>query len=346
MGLVLLLCIFLGAVTLWYGRYPDQPGPSRAAAVTVEIAPGSGLAGIKKRLVAAGVIPDDIRFILLAKQLGLARLLKAGEYAFPPGATPREVLRALAEGRVVLHAITLAEGLTIHQAAEVIQTGGWGGREEFLGVLADPGVIKGFGLTGVTLEGYLFPDTYFFAKGTPLRTMVTTMVKRMQRVLAEEEGRATLPAGVQAQPPGADGEVSPRLSRHQVLTLASIIEKETALAAERPLVAKVFLNRLRTGMRLQADPTVIYGLAKFGEPLTKADLSTPNPYNTYSQPGLPHGPICSPGRTAIVAVYHPAPLDYYYFVAQNDGSHYFSRTLDEHNRAVARYRKKRLSNGE
>jgi UPF0755 protein len=328
-----LLVVIVCGVAWWLWRYPDQPGPARTAAVTVEIPPGSGLAGIKRHLTAAGVIPDDFRFVLLAKWLGVARSLQAGEYAFPPGATPRAVLLALAEGRTVLHAITLAEGLTIHQAAEVIQAGGWGGREEFMGLVTDPELINGFGLSGATLEGYLFPDTYFFAKGTALRPMVTAMVKRMQRVLAEEEG-----AGVGAGPS--------RLSRYQALILASIIEKETALATERPLVAKVFLNRLRTGMKLQADPTVIYGLAKFGEPLTKADLATPNPYNTYAQPGLPRGPICSPGRTAIAAVFRPAPLDYYYFVAQNDGSHYFSRTLAEHNQAVARYRKKRLSNRE
>lgn len=342
MALALLVAAVLGGVTLWYGRYPDQPGPSRAAEIQVEIAPGSGLTGIKARLVAAGAIRDDLRFILLARQLGVARQLKAGEYSFPPGVTPREVLRILAEGKTVLHAITVAEGLTIYQVADVVQAGGWGEREEFLRLLADPVLINGFGLTGKTLEGYLFPDTYFFAKDTSLRAMVTAMVQRMQQVLAEEEA-----AGDQArvQPP-AGREASPRLDRHQVLILASIIEKETALAAERPLVAAVFLNRLRTGMRLQADPTVIYGLAKFGSPLSKADLATPNPYNTYTQSGLPQGPICSPGRTAIAAVYHPAPLDYYYFVAQDDGSHYFSRTLTEHNRAVARYRKKRLSNRE
>jgi UPF0755 protein len=188
-----------------------------------------------------------------------------------------------------------------------------------LALVADPLFIRSFGLQGSTLEGYLFPDTYFFAKGTGLRTIVTTMVQRLMQVLAEERGKRVSSSEVP----------STLLNQHEILTLASIIEKETALTAERPLVAKVFFNRLRLGMKLQADPTVIYGLVKFGQPLTKADLSTPTPYNTYAKTGLPVGPICNPGRTAIAAVLQPAAEDY------------FSKTLSEHNQAVARYRQKR-----
>lgn len=331
------LLLFLIGLAGWFWRYPDQSGPARSAVATVEIPSGIGLAGIKARLVGAGVIRDDPRFILLAKQMGVAKGLQAGEYAFAPGVTARAVLRDLAEGKTVLHGITLAEGLNLYQAADLIQTGGWGSREEFLRLVSDPGLIQGFGLEGATLEGYLFPETYFFEKGTGLRTMITAMVRRM--VLVVEQEGAT---GGKEEAKG-DG---PRLTRHQLLTLASIIEKETALAEERPLVAKVFLNRLRTGMKLQADPTVSYGLSKFDSPLTRDDLLSPTPYNTYVNPGLPRGPICNPGRTAIAAVLHPAELDYYYFVSQNDGSHYFSKTLAEHNQAVARYRKKRLSNRE
>jgi len=334
---VLTLLVMLAGGALWYWGYPDRPGPERAAVATIDIPARTGFYGIKEQLVQAGVIKDDIRFALLAKQMGVARSLKAGEYAFSPRVTPREVLRDLAAGKVVQHAITLAEGLTIYQVADLMQAGNWGGREEFLRLVADAEVLKGFGLQAENLEGYLFPDTYFFAKGTSMRAMVTVMVKRMLSVLEQEE----------AQPP-ADGTESNTLplTRHQVLILASIVEKESALPTERPLVAKVFLNRLRTGMKLQADPTVIYGLMKFGSPLTKSDLATANPYNTYVNFGLPHGPICTPGRTALAAVFRPAALDYYYFVSQNDGSHYFSKTLAEHNQAVDRYRKKRAANGE
>jgi UPF0755 protein len=354
----LALWLALGVVSVllgggvWFWRYPDQPGPARIAVATVEIPAGTGVVGIKNILARGGVITDDPRFIALAKLMGASKRLKAGEYAFQPGLSPRAVLKYLAAGKTVLHAITLPEGITLFQAADIINAGGWGTREAFLQLATDPGFIGSLGLRTASLEGYLFPDTYFFEKGTGLRAIITTMAKRMTEVLNEEGVPRPQEGSPAAASPGAgtalaeDRGTGPGMSRHEVLILASIIEKETALASERPLVAKVFLTRLRTGMKLQADPTVIYGLAKFGSPLTKDDLDTPNPYNTYVNRGLPVGPICNPGRTSIAAVVKPAPDDYSYFVSQNDGSHYFSKTLAEHNQAVARYRKKRLSNRE
>jgi len=326
------LCLFIGGA-VWFWLYPDQPGPVRTVSVTVEIPAGAGLLGIKKILAQAGVIHDDFRFFLWAKLLA-GRRLKAGEYAFAPGMSPRAVISLLASGKTVPHAITVVEGFNLYQTAEVIQAGGWGRQEEFWQLVTDPGFINSFGLQAATLEGYLFPDTYFFEKGTGLRVIVTAMVKRMVQVLDEERAKK----GQRGS--GSEAE-KPALIPYEVLILASIIEKETALAAERPLVAKVFLNRLRLGMKLQTDPTVIYGLAKFGAPLTKDDLDTSTPFNTYANRGLPVGPICNPGRTAIAAALNPAADDYTYFVSQNDGSHYFSKSLSEHNQAVARYRKKR-----
>lgn len=336
-----LLCFALGLFALmagsaiWFWLYPDQPGPAaRTVAVTVEIPSGTGLLGIKKILLQAGVIKDDIRFVPLVKWMGAARRLKAGEYAFAPGLSPRAVILELVFGKTVRHAITLPEGFTLYQAAEVIAAGGWGRGEDFLRLTADLGFIGSFGLQAATLEGYLFPDTYFFEKGTGLRAIISTMVQRMLRVIDEERAKAA-PGAVSSAPEKV------ALSPYEVIILASIVEKETALATERPVVAKVFLNRLRLGMKLQTDPTVIYGLAKFGVPLTKDDLNTPSPYNTYAIAGLPVGPICNPGQAAIAAVLNPAAVDYTYFVSQNDGGHYFSKTLQEHNQAVARYRKKR-----
>lgn len=344
--LALGLACLLGGLAVWLWLYPDQPGPARGETVTVEIPPGTGLVGIKEILARAGVIRDDFRFLLLAKRLGASRRLKAGEYAFPPGLSARAVLLELASGKTVQHAITLPEGSNLLQAADIIQAGGWGSRDEVLRLAAAPDFINGLGVQSASLEGYLFPDTYFFEKRTGLRPIVAAMVKRMTQVLAEEEAKRQGAApGAPSTPDGPPSQAeAPTLSRHEALILASIIEKETALTAERPLVAKVFLNRLRTGMKLQADPTVIYGLAKFDAPLTRDDLDTPTPYNTYTNRGLPAGPICNPGRTAISAALNPALEDYYYFVSQNDGTHYFSKTLPEHNQAVARYRKKRLSN--
>lgn len=350
-AIALMALLFAVAGLLWWWSYPDKPGPPRAETVIVDIPKGTGVAGIAHVLTGAGVVEDDIRFVLLVKVLGASRRLKAGEYAFAPGMTPRAVLDLLTSGKVVQHAITLPEGLTVAQVAEVISDGGWGSREDFLRLAADPGILARSGVEQITAEGYLFPDTYFFAKGTSLQTIITAMLRRMDLVLAEEGvGREIIRIALPVSSP-APGEpaVAPSsllFSRHEVLTLASIIEKETALPDERPLVARVFLNRLRVGMKLQADPTVVYGLAKFGSPLTKGDLKTPNPYNTYVNRGLPIGPICNPSRTAIAAVVRPSPEDYYYFVANGDGTHYFAKTLADHNRAVSRYRKKRLSNRE
>lgn len=350
-GVATCVAVVLLAAGVWFWLYPDQPGPDRTEAVVAEIPVGTGLLGIKTILVRAGVIKDDPRFVILAKLTGAARRLKAGEYSFAPGLSPRAVLQELAAGKTIPRPITVPEGSNIYQAADIIKAGGWGSREGFLQLVADPAFISSFGLQAANLEGYLFPDTYFFEKGTGLRTIATVMVKRMAQVLDEESvtgrgrgEREAATAGRGAAPP-LQAQL-PALSRYEVLVLASIVEKETALAVERPLVAKVFLNRLRLGMKLQADPTVIYGLAKFGVSLTKDDLEAPTPYNTYTNRGLPRGPICNPGRTAIAAVLNPAPDDYCYFVSQNDGSHYFSKTLNEHNQAVSRYRKKKVSNRE
>jgi len=346
-GLVVGLAAILVGLSIWFWLYPDQPGPLRAEAVIVEIPAGSGLLAIKNILAQAGVIRDDFRFVLLAKRMGAARRLKAGEYSLAPGLSPRAVLLELAAGRTIPRAITLPEGINLYQAADIIKAGGWGSREAFLELVAEPGFVSSFGVPAANLEGYLFPDTYFFVKGTGLRTVATAMVRRMAQVLDEESAKGQVAGGTPVVPAEAGGTeakaVESVLNRHQVLILASVIEKETALAVERPLVAKVFLNRLRQGMKLQADPTVIYGLAKFGAPLTRVDLETPTPYNTYTNRGLPIGPICNPGRTAIAAVLRPAPDDYSYFVSQNDGSHYFSKTLEEHNQAVSRYRKKKAA---
>lgn len=337
LGCVLGLLFLCAGAVVWFWQYTLQPGPStRTVATTVEIPVGTGLLGITKILVQAGVIQEDFRFLLLAKLMGAARQLKAGEYAFAPGLSPRAVIMELRSGKTIPRTITLPEGYNLYQAAEAITAGGWGGREEFQQLVADPAFIASFGLSAATLEGYLFPDTYFFEKGTGLRSIVTAMVRRMRRVLDEEIAK-------QGQAGIGSGREKKVFSPHEVLILASIVEKETALPAERPLVAKVFLNRLQVGMKLQTDPTVIYGLAKFGAPLTRSDLDTPTPYNTYAIQGLPVGPICNPGRSAIAAVLNPAADDYTYFVSQNDGSHYFSKTLNEHNQAVARYRKKRGS---
>ncbi|NOX25902.1 MAG: endolytic transglycosylase MltG, partial [Deltaproteobacteria bacterium] len=249
----------------------------------------------------------------------------------------------------------IAEGLNLTQTAQVIAQAGLADVKTVAALVRDPGFINEFGLHAKTLEGYLFPDTYFFKRGANIRAMLAMMVRRTGRVFAEECRRQTH-AGLDIDcgllgpqqhfvnyptipsPAGRHKRLL-RLSAGQALILASMVEKETGNVVERPVIAQVFLSRLRRHMRLQSDPTVMYGLQKFDRPLSRRDLKTPSPYNTYTLPALPAGPICSPGRAAIAAVMQPAGTNYYYFVAQGNGRHIFSQTLAAHNRAVRKYRR-------
>lgn len=323
------LLLLPAALLLWLSGYAYAPGPSTGKTeVTVLIPADSGFAAIERQLAAAGVIRGDRRFYLLARLMGVARSLRPGEYRFAGRPTPYRVLRDLYRGSRVRHPVTIPEGSSLTQIGAILARDGWATEQEFRAAIADPAFLRELGLPQSSLEGYLFPDTYFCERGVfNLRHTLAAMVAQTRRVMAATGAAAGLPAY--------------GLDAHQVLTLASIVEKETGLAAERPLIARVFLNRLRAGMRLQTDPTVIYGIKGFNGNLTRLDLQTPSPYNTYLIPGLPPGPIASPGRAAIQAVLAPAPGDYYYFVSKNDGSHYFSKSLAEHNRAVARFQKVR-----
>lgn len=317
---------------LWLSNYAYGPGPvTTTPEVTVIIPAESAFPAIEKRLSEAGVIRPDRRFYFLAKLMGVGKSLRAGEYRFSDRPTPHQVLRQLYRGSQIRHPLTIPEGANLKQIGAILSKEGWTTEKEFRATIADPKIFAELGLKYPSLEGYLFPETYFLERGVfNLRAFLATMVAQTRKVLAATGAAAGLPAY--------------GLNAHQVLTLASIVEKETGLAAERPLIAGVFLNRLRAGMKLQTDPTVIYGLKAFNGNLTKLDLLTPTPYNTYLIPGLPPGPIASPGQAAIQAVMAPAAVgDYYYFVSKNDGSHYFSKSLPEHNRAVSRFQKNRLS---
>ncbi len=313
---VVLVVLALGALGAWWAldRWMHTAGP--AAEKTVVVLPrGTGLAGIAARLGEAGVVDRPWLLQLAARLRERDRRLQAGEYAFPPGATPDQVLARLESGEVVLHPVTLAEGLTV---AEMFQ------------LLAGNEVLDGE-LPPVPPEGTLLPETFLVPRGQTRAKLVEQMRAGMQAALAQAwEGRA----------PGL-----PLRTAEEMLALASIIEKETALPAEYPLVAAVFLNRLRKGMPLQTDPTVIYALTDgkgpLGRALTRADLDTADPYNTYRNPGLPPGPIANPGRGALEAAGRPAEVDYLYFVADGTGGHAFATTLAEHNRNVARWRRSR-----
>lgn len=322
----LLLLIILAAAG-WFAHYVFTPSPG-SGEVIVDIPKGTGSSQIMALLAEKGLIRDDTRFLALLRLLReLERKnppkLRAGEFSVPLGLTPLQVIRFLHTAKPVQHRVTVPEGLTMVQIAEIFAKEDWANKDVFLQLCHDKQFIHDLGLEATSLEGYLFPETYSLVRGeTDARTIISTMVRRFFAVWKE-----------------LGATESKGLNRHQLLILASIVEKETGAASERKSIAGVFYNRLRTGMRLQSDPTTIYGIKDFNGNLTKADLLAATPYNTYAISGLPFGPICNPGQAALEAVLHPAEVPYLYFVSKNDGSHQFSSTLEEHNRAVRQYQK-------
>lgn len=314
-GLVLMLAV-AGSGLLLFHQF-EQPGPLEAAR-TVVIPKGDGRIEIAERLEREGIISS--RWVFLASHLAQSWMgskpgveLKAGEYEIKKAASMREVLDVLGEGRAVLYKLTIAEGLTSKQIVERIRA-----ESSLTGEIAE-----------IPAEGTLLPDTYKFSKGMDRRELLTRMQLEQRRVLENAW------AGRQKDLPIATVE--------QAIVLASIVEKETGRADERDKVASVFVNRLRKGMRLQSDPTIIYGLAPgeagLGRPLTRADIDSKSAYNTYQIDGLPPGPICNPGRASIEATLKPATTADLYFVADGSGGHAFSETLKDHNAAVANWRK-------
>lgn len=323
LGIVSLLILAL-VCGVWLADYIRTPSPV-ATETLVYIPKGAGVEHIKTLLARQELIRDDIRFLILARLTGRAGKLKAGEYLIPPRLRPLEILRLLEKGAVVSHRVTIPEGKTIDQTAELFARDRWIDPERFSELARNPQFIQSLGLDVESLEGYLFPDTYSLVRGQgSTESVITMMVNRFQQVWKE------VTQGLPPDLPAADA-----------LTLASIVEKETASAAERPLIAGVFLNRLKRGMRLQSDPTVIFGIRNFSGNLTRKDLLEDTPYNTYRIEGLPPGPICSPGKASIEAVLHPVESQYLYFVSRNDGTHQFSRTLRDHNRAVRKFQKRK-----
>jgi UPF0755 protein len=252
-------------------------------------------------------------------------VLKAGEMALDPSQTVWRIIDSLAKGSYKLYPFTVPEGRNIYDIAQMVEAQGFGPAAEFLSLCRDKSFIRSLGLNVDSLEGYLFPETYNFPKSTPLKTIIKAMTATFLKVWEKLEPQARERA----------------LTSHEVVTLASIVEKETGLARERSLIAGVFLNRLARGMKLQTDPTVIYGLLpNFNGNLTSKDLATPTPYNTYVIAGLPPGPIANPGEESLQAVIRADVMQpYLYFVSKNDGSHYFSKTLEEHNRMVNKYQR-------
>jgi UPF0755 protein len=299
-----------------------QNPSGQAEPQTLVIEKGMPFSKTIETLHGKGVIDHPGFFKIYVMMMQAAPKVRAGEYTFPPGLTPAEVLDLLMKGDFATRRITIPEGWSLKEIAKVLAAQGLVNEQAFLAKATDASFVRSLNLPVATLEGYLYPDTYEIYKPKDEGEVLKKLVGRFQEVWDRDFASQAAARGV---------------TREEVVTLASIVEKETADKAERPLIASVFINRLRINMPLATDPTVIYGIPNFNGNLTKADLNRPGPYNTYQNIGLPPTPIANPGADAIRAVLNPAGTDYLYFVSKNDGTHYFSRTEAEHSEAVRKY---------
>lgn len=326
-GKGVVITLFLGgllsvAAIFWLLHYNSVVPSNEDPEIVVLIPPGSSFEQTAAILAGAGLVQKDIRFSILARLHGLAGKVRAGEFSLVTGKPPMETLDALTKAEPLQHPVTIVEGWRARDIARRFAERGFCEAEKFMELVHDTAFMASLGLDGrASLEGYLYPDTYHLTRipAFDAEKIIKMMVGRFFQVWKSlDSGEAEL---------------------HETVILASIVEKETGVAEERPRIASVFANRLRKGMRLQSDPTVIYTIDDFSGTITKSDLQRKTLYNTYVIRGLPPGPICSPGRAALDAVLNPADEPYLYFVSKNDGTHHFSTTLREHNRAVRKYQR-------
>jgi len=328
---ILLILIFLSIVVaggylniVTYAQKPPDTAPVEQA---VDVQSGLGFKALSTLLYQKGMILHPVKFRLFARIKGYDKRIKAGEYMLSSAMTPKKILETMVDGKVYLHRLTIPEGYNLTQVAQAVETAGLASEADFLKATIDPDLLNVNGIDAQTFEGYLFPDTYYFPRGVTSENIITTMVKRFWSVFNPEWKEQTKTLG---------------MTIHQVITLASIIEKETAVAAERPIISSVFHNRLKRNMRLESDPTVIYGIGDYNGNITRKDLESPTRYNTYTMKGLPPGPISNAGIKAIEAALYPADTKFLYFVSRNDRTHHFSTNFRDHNRAVRKYQLGRM----
>ena len=327
--LLILVLVTAAGLVAWVSLEASRPYKGYSGTEQfVDIPVGAGLSSIGRRLVQSGVVRHEIVFRVEVARSGAGRRLQAGEYRFDSPVTVAEVVAKLARGDVYLRPITFREGLTIREMAEVYEQRGFGTAAEFRAATKAAHLVRALDQDARDLEGYLFPDTYALPRRATAEQLVARMIGELEKVLTPELRQRAAARG---------------LSVRELVTLASIVEKETGKAEERPLVAAVYTNRLKIHMPLQCDPTVLFALEKAGNfsgNIRRDDLQIDSPYNTYRYPGLPPGPIAAPGRASLEAAASPASVPYFYFVSRNDGSHVFSTTLAEHNRNVYEFQKK------
>jgi len=324
--LLLILGLCVGYLYWQYERFLETPLTLPQGGYPLLVESGANLRGLAEQLHRDGVLKPGWMLRLLAKLDGSEVKIKHGEYRLSGEMRPRDLLQVLVEGKVIAHAITIIEGWRFRDLRSALAADAR--IQQTLGGLSDEAVMQRLGHPGEHPEGRFLPETYHFTRGMSDAQILTRAYDAMAQLL-EQEWATRDPVGVLESP-------------YQALILASIVEKETGVASERPAIAGVFIRRLGKGMLLQTDPTVIYGMGEaYDGNIRRADLRRDTPYNTYTREGLPPTPIALPGAEAVRAALHPAAGDSLYFVAKGDGSHYFSATLEEHNRAVRKYQLKR-----
>jgi UPF0755 protein len=322
--LIILLCVFIGAAGVYLNivSYAQRPPNTAPVEQLVVVQSGQGFKPLSTLLYQKRVILNPVKFRLFARIRGYDKHIKAGEYMLSSAMTPEKILETMVTGKVHLHRLTIPEGYNLRQIAQAVENAGFATETDFLKAADDPDFVHAKGIDAQTFEGYLFPDTYYFPKGFTPENIISAMVKRFWSVFKPEWKERAKTLG---------------MTIHQVITLASIIEKETAVADERPIISSVFHNRLKRNMRLESDPTVIYGMGDYNGNITRKDLERPTPYNTYTIKGLPPGPISNTGAEAIEAALYPADGKFLYFVSKNNGTHHFSTNFKDHSRAVRKY---------
>lgn len=320
--ILFIVCSLFFTVFQELSFYSKEPILAHGKPQIFQISSGQTFDLIIRNLHEEKIINHPLKFKLLARIKGVDRSIKAGEYLLSSSMTPEKILETIGKGKVHLYKITIPEGYTMDQIASLLEESGLVKGSEFLEAAKDLMFTEQLGIKAESFEGYLFPDTYFFSKGVSVRKVIETMVKQFHEIFT---------------PMWKKRSSEMAFSIHEVVTLASIIEKETGISEERPIVSSVFHNRMKQNMPLQSDPTVIYGIQDFDGNLTRQHLNTPTPYNTYTISGLPPGPIANPGKASLESALFPAKSAYLYFVSKNDKTHFFSTNHDEHSKAVKKY---------